>query len=188
MTERADAGGDMRPKVIGPSLILFGALAAVSGAACLYWRGAAAFTEALVGDVDLVLFVLPRIGAAVLIAGFLQTLVPKDVVARLLGERSGLLGMAIATIAGALTPGGPVTSFSLVVALATSGAGRGPLVAYITAWSLLGLQRILIWELPLLGPEFTLWRYAISAMLPILAGLIAQQLPLATGRPAAPDR
>lgn len=185
MTDRTDAAQTGSPKILGPSLYLFAALAALSGVLCFYLRGWPVVVESLVGDLDLLIFVLPRVGAAVLIAGFLQALVPKEIVAGLLGEKSGLAGLALASIAGAATPGGPVTSFSIAVALAVAGAGRGPMVAYVTAWSLLGLQRILMWELPLLGPEFTLLRFAISAPLPIIAGLLAQRIGLPIGRPPA---
>ncbi len=157
---------------------MFAALAAVSGGACFYVGGKAAVVEALVDDVDLFVFLLPRIGAAVLLAAFLQVLVPRDLVAAWIGEKSGLRGMAIASVAGMLTPGGPMAAFPLVVALHASGADRGALVAYVTAWSLLGVQRLLIWEIPLLGGEFVVLRFIVSALLPLVAGLIARQLPM----------
>ncbi len=157
---------------------MFAALAVASGAACFTVGGKAAVVEALVGDVDLFVFLLPRIGAAVLLAAFLQVLVPRDLVAAWIGEKSGLRGMVIASLAGMLTPGGPMAAFPLVVALHASGADRGALVAYVTAWSLLGVQRLLIWEIPLLGGEFVVLRFIVSALLPLVAGLIARQLPM----------
>lgn len=42
-----------------------------------------------------------------------------------------------------------------------------------TGWSLLGLHRILAWELPLLGPRFVGIRLAVSLVLPPLAGYLA---------------
>ncbi len=45
-------------------------------------------------------------------------------------------------------------------AAAAAGADRGALVAYITAWATLGLQRVLVWDVP-----FTSWR-ASSAPVP----------------------
>jgi hypothetical protein len=44
--------------------------------------------------------------------------------------------------------------------------------AYLTAWALLGWQRVLIWELPLLGPGFTFARIAVTLALPIAVGLL----------------
>jgi hypothetical protein len=78
-----------------------------------------------------------------------------------------------------------MTSFPIVVAFYMSGADRGALVAYLTGWSLLGFQRTLVWELPLLGGEFTLYRIAAVITLPILAGLIARRIPMG---PVGPGR
>jgi len=77
-----------------------------------------------------------------------------------------------------VTPGGPSAAYSLLAVLAVSGADRGPLVTYITAWALLGMQRILIWDVPFMGPEFAILRFVVCLPLPIVAGLIARQLPL----------
>ena len=62
--------------------------------------------------------------------------------------------VALPNAAGMVTPGGPMTSFPLVNALHGLGTGRAALIAYLTSWSTLGLQRILSWELPLMGVEF----------------------------------
>jgi len=98
-------------------------------------------------------------------------------VARYLGDQSGLRGVSLATGLGFSTPGGPSTSFPVVAALYHAGTGRAPLVAYITAWSTLGFNRILIWEVPLIGMEFALLRQIASLPLPFIAALISTLLP-----------
>ena len=55
-----------------------------------------------------------------------------------------------------------------------AGAGAGPVVAFLTGWSLLAVHRTLAWELPILGPRMTILRYGVSLMLPVLAGLLAR--------------
>ena len=62
-------------------------------------------------------------------------------------------------------------------AAASSCAHRGALIAYISAWALNGFSRILVWEIPVLGPEFAALRFFASLPLPLLAGLIARHLP-----------
>jgi uncharacterized membrane protein YraQ (UPF0718 family) len=79
-------------------------------------------------------------------------------------------------MAGAITPGGPFTSFPIVHALWVAGADAGALIAYLTAWALIGLNRLIVWELPLMGAEFTVIRTLACLPLPILAGLIARAL------------
>jgi hypothetical protein len=76
-----------------------------------------------------------------------------------------------------MTPGGPMTSFPIVRALRDAGTGRAALVAYVTSWSTLGFQRVLNWELPLLGPELTALRAIVSAPLPIIAGYMSRLWP-----------
>jgi len=160
------------------SLLAFAMLACGSGAAVYWLHGGEAFRQSIDGSWHLFQFIFPRVGAAVLIAAFLQILVPREIVSRLIGEKAGISSIFIATIAGIFTPGGPLTSFPIVIALYASGANKGALVAYLSAWAMVGAQRILVWELPLMGPDFTLIRVGSSLILPILAGIIALYLPI----------
>ena len=120
--------------------------------------------------VSLLWFVLPRLVPALILAGLMQVLVPQDVVARHFGRDAGFRGLVIASAAGVLTPGGPMVSVPLLVALANSGAAMPSLVAYMTAWSLFGLQRIIAWEAPLMGWRFVSVRVLASLALPLIAG------------------
>ncbi len=120
----------------------------------------------------LLLSVLPQVLVGFALAGLITVLVPSGVIAQWLGEESGVRGLFIATIAGALTPGGPFLQFPLVAALAQAGAAPGPMVAYLTAWSLLGFQRLFVWELPVLGGPFAIARWVVSLALPFLAGAV----------------
>jgi len=61
-------------------------------------------------------------------------------------------------------------SVPLMVALAHSGAGLAALVAYMTSWSLFGIQRIIAWEAPLMGWPFVVARVIPSLAFPIVAG------------------
>jgi len=160
------------------TFLVFACLLAASSGAVYVLRGPEMVSRILWDAADLMLIVAPRMLAALLLAAFIQVLVPRDLVARLIGAESGARGVFIASIAGALTPGGPLTCFPMVVALHASGAHQGALIAYLTAWAMLGAQRILVWELPLMGNEFMLTRLAASFALPVIAGLIALKIPL----------
>lgn len=159
------------------SLLIVAALSGASGLACWLIKGTEGLAQAFGIAWTLALTIMPVLGAALLLAGFVQAGIAKETIGRWLGSESGLRGLAIATLAGAATPGGPMAAFPLVMALAAGGADRGALIAYVTAWSLNGFQRILIWEIPILGPEFALLRFLASLPLPILAGLMARRLP-----------
>jgi uncharacterized membrane protein YraQ (UPF0718 family) len=67
-----------------------------------------------------------------------------------------------------------MTHFPVVASLFKVGVGIGPLVAYLTAWSLFGLQRIIMWEIPFLGPKVVAVRVAVSLFFPLLAGWLSE--------------
>jgi uncharacterized membrane protein YraQ (UPF0718 family) len=116
------------------------------------------------------LWLLPRLAIGILAAGFLAKLLPEDQVAAHLGPDSGALGLLVATIAGALTPGGPVVGFSIGTAALKSGAALPQVVAYVTAWGLVSFNRVLVWELPIMPREFVWLRILVSLPLPMIAG------------------
>ena len=154
--------------------LVFMGLALGTGALCYFQRGADAVLASAAEAGLLFLQILPQLTAGLLIGGLVTRLVSREKVAGLLGGSSGVKGLMVATIAGALTPGGPFTSFPMVYALWIAGADAGALITFIASWSLLGFNRLIVWELPLLGVEFTAIRYIACLPLPIIAGLIAR--------------
>lgn len=114
--------------------------------------------------------IIPRLIPALILTGMLQVLVPREVVGRYFGSASGFRGVVGATALGMLTPGGPMVSVPLLVALANSGAGMAALVAYMTSWSLFGIHRIIAWEAPLMGWRFVIVRVVPSLAFPVIAG------------------
>jgi uncharacterized membrane protein YraQ (UPF0718 family) len=151
------------------------AVVVVVSAATVYWRdGQAKFFEILVSDLYLFVDILPKVLAACLIAAFVAVLMPRAAVQRWVGGESGVLGILIATLAGVICPGGPITIFPVAAAFVAIGADLGAAVAFITSWTLLGYSRILVWELPFFGGEFVIWRVIISIPLPIVAGLLTR--------------
>jgi hypothetical protein len=153
------------------------AAVSVSAAAAVYVRdGYDRFIHILGSDLELYASMLPKMLAGCLISAFVTRLLPKEVVARLVGEESGMLGLLIAMVMGAALPGGPLTIYPVAGAFLLLGADVGTAIAFITAWNLLGYNRALIWELPFFGPHFVLWRVIVALPLPIVSGLIAREV------------
>ncbi|HXG39497.1 MAG TPA: permease [Candidatus Limnocylindrales bacterium] len=150
--------------IVGSLVVLLTIVAAVQG-------GPGRAVEGYRTAASLALSVLPQVSLGFVLAGLIAVVVPSDLIGAWIGEESGLRGVIVATLAGMLTPGGPFLQFPLVASLARGGAGVGPIAAYLTAWSLLGLNRAIVWELPLLGGTFALARYTVSILAPILVGL-----------------
>ena len=119
------------------------------------------------------LHLLPRIAIGVVGSGFIAEALPDEWIAPWLGPESGFLGVAIATLGGALTPGGPVVGFSIGAAALKSGAGAPQVIAYSTAWALYAIHRLVMWEVPLMPPRVVWLRAAVSLPLPFIAAAIA---------------
>jgi hypothetical protein len=122
---------------------------------------------------------LPRIGIGVVGSGFVAEALPNEWIAPWIGPQSGFLGVAIATLGGALTPGGPVVGFSIGAAALKSGAGAPQVIAYSTAWALYAIHRLMIWEVPMMPARVVWLRAAVSLPLPFLAAVLA----VLAGRP-----
>jgi uncharacterized membrane protein YraQ (UPF0718 family) len=150
-----------------------------------YGRKGAA--DGFVGSGKLFVQVLPNLLIGFTIAGFLALLIPGELVAKWLGPQSGAKGLFAGTLAGMLTPGGPFTHFPILATLMGKGASVGPVCAYITAWALVGVHRILIWEAPILGWKFVLVRVAVSiAAAPVIGFLAALVSSKVLAAPPAP--
>ena len=110
---------------------------------------------------------------ALLAAGFLTPLVPGDFVARWLGDAAGMTGIMIATLTGWCLPVPPIVFYPIIAVLLKTGAGLPQLTALIVAWSVFGIHRTILMELPLMGRYFVTLRLLSSMAFPPFAGLIA---------------
>ena len=118
---------------------------------------------------------LPLIIFAFIVAGLVQTLLPRDLISKWVGVESGIRGLIIGTLAGGFTPGGPYVSLPVVAGLLKAGAGAGTMVAFLTSWSLWAFARLPM-EFGILGWKFTMIRLISSFFFPPIAGLIANAI------------
>lgn len=151
------------------------AFIAIAAATVVYVRDGQAHFLAILGD-DLWLLadMLPKVVAGCLIAVFITVLMPRELVARWVGEESGFSGLAIAAAVGAVLPGGPITIYPVAGAFLAMGADGGAVIAFLASWNLVGSTRALVWELPFFGPHFVIWRILLSLPMPFLVGILAR--------------
>lgn len=156
-----------------PTLIM-GALATILF--IVAWRrGNGAHITGLTLAARMTAQILPLLIFAFIVAGFAQILAPQQALARWVGVESGWRGIFIGALAGGLTPGGPYVNLPIVAALYNTGAATSTLVAFLTGWSLWAFHRLPM-EIAILGWRLTLIRLASVAVMPPLAGFIAQLL------------
>lgn len=175
-----------RPLVDG-SMIFFVILAFVSMALVWFYKGWPSLTSALAHAGWLMLSIAPLIALGMMLGGLARELADPKRIAPILGAQSGWSGLVLATVLGAVTPGGPFAAFPIVYALFIAGADVGAVIAFLTSWSVIGIHRVVVWELPLLGAGFVIVRVLTSLPLPILAGALARLIsrgPLQIERPA----
>ena len=145
----------------------------------VWQRGRVVLTAAArEGTMDFV-NIVPRVALGVIGSGYIAAVLPQEVITGWFGSDSGWLGVLMAAVAGAATPGGPVIGFSLGAVAMKGGAGPPQVIAYVTAWALFAFQRLLLWEIPFMPARFVWFRAAVSLPFPFVAAAIA----MAIGKP-----
>jgi uncharacterized membrane protein YraQ (UPF0718 family) len=167
----ASRGRTERRRRVEPAFLVLGVVALVMIGIAFYTKGWPGFTGGLAAAGRLLRSIGPQMLLGILMAGFIQVVLPTRLVSSWLGEGAGLRGIFIATGAGVIAPGGPFIQYPLALSLYKSGAGLGPVVAYLTAWEAIPLMRAFVWEIPMLGVPFAAARYIVSLALPIFMGL-----------------
>jgi uncharacterized membrane protein YraQ (UPF0718 family) len=154
-----------------PTIIM--AVLAIIALSVGYSRGEGQHVQGLQSALKMTVEILPLLLFAFVLAGMVQALLPQEYISNWIGDKSGIRGILIGTLAGAVTPGGPYVSLPLVAGFLKAGAGVGTMVAFITAWSLWAVARLPM-EVGILGWKFTFVRLTCSFFFPPIAGLIAQ--------------
>ncbi len=137
-----------------------------------YLRGRGEHIKGVTAALNLFRDLLPLLLAAFLFVGLLEVSLPPSLVRGWLGEGSGIRGVLIGSLGGALIPGGPYVAFPIFASLYKAGVSLATAVAFITGWAMWSVG-ILVFEIPLLGPKFTAVRMGLSLIFPPLAGILA---------------
>ncbi|MDH4137520.1 MAG: permease [Anaerolineae bacterium] len=138
-----------------------------------YSKGQGQHIAGMRSALNMTVQILPLLIFAFIVAGMVQVLVPQELLSKWVGVESGMRGILIGTVAGALAPGGPYVSLPVAAGLLHAGAGVGTMVAFLTGWSLWAVSRLPM-EVGILGWRFTFIRIASTFFFPPIAGLIAQ--------------
>ena len=118
---------------------------------------------------------LPLLLLGFAIAGLAQVLIPKDLIIRWLGNEAGVKGVLVGCVVGGLVPGAPYATFPLVATLYQAGASLGAVVGFVSAWSLWSVSRLPV-EIALIDSRPALIRYAVTFVVPPIAGLLAEAI------------
>lgn len=111
--------------------------------------------------------------AAFGIAGFIQVLIPEQMLSATLGPTSGTRGFLIAWIAGGITPGAPYVILPIAFSLLKAGAGIGPVMTMVLSSSIGIAATRIPYEIAFVNWKFTVLRLAACLVVPLLGGYIA---------------
>jgi uncharacterized membrane protein YraQ (UPF0718 family) len=149
--------------------------AAVVLLALAFWRGRELPLAGLKAGGRTLWRNLPVLLLGFAIAGLAQVLIPKDWITRWLGGQSGIRGVLIGCVLGGLVPGAPYATFPLVASLYQDGASLGAVVGFVSAWALWSVSRLPV-EIALIDGKPALVRYALTFVVPPVAGLLANSI------------
>lgn len=111
-----------------------------------------------------------------ILAGLIEVLIPAAAIAQWMGRENLGRGILAGWLAGLILPGGPYLFFPVAANLMRIGAEPGPLIALLTAKTLVSPIRMFTYEAPLLGWPLTLARFVPGVLMPPLLGLVGQWL------------
>ncbi len=165
-----------RQKTFDTSFFILLGIACAAAVAVAWLKGPMRVVEIALTYLGFLAILSPKILCGFFIAASVPILIPRDVLTRWIGQESGLRGLAVASLAGALVPGGPMMIFPLAAGFRVAGASVPTLISFVTAWSLYSLNRTIIWEMSFLHVDFVLLRVLICLPLPFVAGWVASRV------------
>lgn len=154
------------------SLIVLVAVVLVFMALALQTRGYSGMVQGLEKGWNLLASVGIRLILGFALAGLMQVVIPPQYILKWIGQESGYGGVWIGALAGSFMPGGPYVMFPIIGGLYQAGASVGPLMAFVTSWSVISFNRLLVWEIPLLGTKISLVRFVASILFPPIVGFL----------------
>jgi uncharacterized membrane protein YraQ (UPF0718 family) len=115
--------------------------------------------------------ILPAFLTMLVLFSVAITLLPQDVVMRLLGEESGWLGVAIASVVGSVTLMPGFIAFPLCGALLTQGVPYMVLAAFTTTLMTVGVLTYPL-ERQYFGPSIAIIRNAASLLIALVVAVV----------------
>jgi len=107
--------------------------------------------------------------------GLLDVWVPKEVMIKYMGEKSGLKGLFFAFILGSLAAGPLYVAFPVAALLLKKGARIGYVVFFLSVWTV-GKIPLLLFEISSLGATFTAIHFSTMLVLFLIGSFIIEKI------------
>lgn len=157
-------------------MFILGALLLASVITAL-WKGGWQLTfSGFVKASELFGIVWVRLLLGFLLGGFIQAVIPSEIVSKWFGATSGLKGILIGSYGGLIMSGGPHVWVPVVASIYRAGADIGPVLALITARGIININMLFVWQIPFFGVELSLSRYIPCLFVPPIVGILGRAL------------
>ncbi|WP_136688064.1 permease [Halorhabdus amylolytica] len=113
--------------------------------------------------------------ASLLIASAIETLLPRDALAGLIGDGAGARGVILSGLIGGLLPGGPYATYPIIRGVADRGASYPAMLMMLIGYSLIGLGRV-PFGLAFFGIEIVIARVVIAVGATVVLSLLVYAL------------
>lgn len=121
-----------------------------------------------------------------LLTSLIDAWIPKNVIMKVLGEKSGLKGSFIALALGSISAGPIYAAFPVAKTLLKKGASIGNIVVILSAWAVVKIP-MLANEVKFLGPKFMVTRWILTVISIILMGYIVSKVVKKEGIPLSEE-
>ncbi|KAA0002811.1 MAG: hypothetical protein FE048_03000 [Thermoplasmata archaeon] len=113
--------------------------------------------------------------AVMVILGLFAVWVSKETVVKHLGKTSGIKGIFLSIIIGALPTGPLYVAFPMAATLIKKGARISNIIVFLSSWACIKIPQEMV-ELQFLGIKFMLLRLFLTIMLVIIMGLSIEKI------------
>ncbi len=115
--------------------------------------------------------ILPQMLAVLVLIGLLLAILTPETISRLLGQESGVVGVAIAAVLGSITLMPGFVAFPLAGALLEAGAGITQIAVFVSTLMMVGVVTLPV-EMKYFGKRATLTRNGLALVFSILVAVI----------------
>ena len=155
---------------INPTVIIINLLA-VLGISFSFYKNKEKSVKALKVALKGTINMAPAIAIIMVLVGLLMGFFKPELISKLLGNQTGIIGITLASIAGAILMIPSLIAFPLTASLVESGASISVAAAFITTLTMIGFVTLPI-EIKEMGKKLTLLRNGISFIIAVGIALI----------------
>ena len=113
--------------------------------------------------------------AVMVILGLFAVWIPNDIVVKYLGKASGIKGIFLSIVLGALPTGPLYIAFPMAAVLLKKGTKISNIVIFLSAWACIKIPQEMV-ELQFLGLQFMISRLILTIVFVVIMGLFIERI------------